>query len=249
MTNTVTNNVFSCRRLCLFMRLELVTNYKIILSFAAATASVLFLYCLAFPTRDVHENFHAAIFAFLLFVGGFWVSSLAFKDVHDEKKNYAFLTLPLSTFEKFLGKLLLTSFGYVAALAASYFILSAFVWVINLLLFKYTQPMFNLFTHEVLSYVRWYLVWQSVFLLGSIYFAKHALSKIILTSSLVIIVLIIVAFIFSALFVGPQAMFTFGWDDPVVRIVKAVFWLFVAPFCWLVTYLRLTEAEFCNRGI
>lgn len=245
MTNdtTNTNNVFSFKRLFLFMRLELATNYKIILSFTAATASVLFLYCLAFPIRTASEGFHSVIYSLLLFFGGFWVSSLSFKDVHDEKKNYAFLTLPLSNFEKFLGKLLLTSVVYVIALSVGYFVLSVLVFGINMLLFKYPQPIFNIFDHEILSYVKWYLVWQSVFLFGSIYFAKNALSKIILTISLVIIAFIIIAFIFSVLFVGPQAAFAMSWDDPIIRIVKMVFWLFLAPVCWLVTYLRLTEAE------
>lgn len=239
----IVNNVFSLRRLLLFMRLELVTNYKIISVFTATCASVLFLYCLAFPVRTVTENFHPVVCALLLFVGGFWISSLSFKDVHDEKKNHGFFTLPVSNLEKFLGKLLLTSIGYVIALSLCYVVLSVVVLGINLLLFKYPQPVFNPFDVGVIDYLRWYLVWQSMFLLGSIYFAKSALSKIVLTISLVLIVLVIFAFVFSALFVGSQATFTLTWNDPVIRIIKVVFGVLIAPFCWLVTYLRLTEAE------
>jgi len=237
------NDVFNLNRLLLFIRLDLAVNYKMILVFMAATASVLFLYCIALPVHSSAENFHVVMYSLVLFNGGFWVSSLAFKDVHDDKRNYLFLTLPVSNFEKFFGKLLLTSVGYVVVLSLFYFVLSVIVAGINALLFKYPQPFFNVLDPIVLSYIKWYLVWQSVFVLGSIYFAKHAMSKITLTASLVVIVFIIVAFLFSVLFVGPQAFFTFGWNDPLLRIIKTVFLIFVAPFCWLLTYLRLTETE------
>jgi hypothetical protein len=242
-TMTKTNNVFSLKRLLLFMRLELVANHKIIMVFTAATASVLFLYSLVFPIRTSTENFHEMAYLLLLFFGGFWISSLAFKDVHDDKKNYSFLTLPLSNFEKFFGKLLLTTVGYVVALSIGFSVLSLVVSGIGLLLFKHTQPLFNPFDYEILSSLCWYFVWQSLFLLGSIYFTKHVLSKIVLTASLIVIAFLGIGFIFSLLLIGADASITMSWDAPAIGIMKKVVWVFLAPVCWVITYLRLTEAE------
>ena len=58
----------------------------------------------------------------LLLLGGFFVISFAFHELHSPSKNVMFLTLPASSMEKFLGKFILTSIGFVAGTIAIFYI-------------------------------------------------------------------------------------------------------------------------------
>lgn len=255
-TMIVPNKVFAVKRAALLMRLDLCTNYKTIITFAAALASVLFLYFLASPGREAGGNFHPQLYAVLLFVGGFYITSLAFKDLHDDARSYAYLTLPCSNFEKFFNKLLVTSLGYVVALSAGYFLLSLVTNGIGWLLFNEHQTLFNPLATDALTYVRSYLVWQSLFLLGSAYFRKHVMSKIILTICCFTLILLGFISCSSSLFFSPSDMVALpylhlvngdthwvGFVGVLPHFVKVIFWICLAPFCWVVTYLRLTEME------
>lgn len=240
---------FNIQRFALLVKLDLATNYKTILTFTAATASLLFFYFLISPANNLTGNFHADLYSILLFVGGFWVSSLAFKELHDPEKNYIFLTLACSNLEKFLCKLLLTSLGYVLALSIGYFILSLIINVFNLLLLKQFQPLFNPLHQSILVHIYYYIILQSVFLLGSIYFKKHVMSKILLTISCFLIILFMFTTICARFFleldtfsISPFVNYE-HWFVLIPNFAKAIFWFYLAPLCWLVTYLRLTETE------
>lgn len=238
-----TNNIFSLKRLATLIKLDFATNYKTILTTTVAIASILFLYFLASPEHNLDNNFHAGPYAILLFAGGFWATSLAFKDMHDVGKNYILLTLPCSNLEKFLDKLLLTSVGYAVAVTAGFFLLSLIMNAITITLFHYRQPIFNPLQPNILLYVREYIAIQSLFLLGSIYFKNHAMSKIVLSIFCIIIIVAVFTSLISYLFLRPYDFINFHWFVSFSDIAKASFWLILAPFCWLITYLRLAETE------
>jgi len=231
------------------MRLDLQTSYRTILVFATSTASALLIYFLLAPLSTTATNFHPSLYLALLFIGGFWTTSLAFKELHDQERNYIFLTLPGSNLEKFVNKLLLTSVGYVVMISVGYFLLSLVISTISKLLFNHVQPLFSLCHHDVLLYVKIYVVWQAVFLLGSVYFKKHVLSKVILSISCLVIVLIATIFVMTHLFFDPMAFvdrpfFSYmRWYGLFPDLMNIIFWWLLAPFCWAITYLRLTETE------
>lgn len=241
--------MFNIRRFALLVKLDLAANYKTILTFASATASLLFFYFLISPVNNITGNFHTEIYNILLFIGGFWVSSLDFKELHDPEKNYIFLTLACSNLEKFLCKLLLTSLGYVLILSLGYFLLSVIISIFSLLILEQPQPLFNPSHQDILAHIYYYIILQSIFLLGSIYFKKHVMSKILLTISCLLIILFALMTICARFFLElntfsltPFANYE-HWFSVIPNFTKAIFWFYLAPLCWLVTYLRLTETE------
>lgn len=242
-------STFNIQRFALLIKLDLATNYKTILTFTTATTSLLFFYFLISPANNITGNFHTDLYNILLFVGGFWVSSLAFKELHDLKKNYIFLTMPCSSLEKFSCKLLLTSLGYVLALSIGYFILSVIINVFSLLILKQSQPLFNPLHPGILAHIYYYIILHSIFLLGSIYFKKNVMSKILLTISCLLILLFVLITIGARFFLVLNT-FSFTpfanyerWFGLIPNFAKAIFWFYLAPLCWLITYLRLTEEE------
>lgn len=234
---------FNLTRFGLLLKSDLFSNYRTILIFTASVASMLFLYSLIFSGGAMAGNFHPRIYLLLLFIGGFWTSSLAFKDLHDKQKNYVVLTLPCSNFEKFLSKLILTSVGYVCAITVGFYLLSLLVAGLDALLLHVGQSTFNPFRNGILYYIRDYLILQSVFLLGSIYFRKHSISKTILFLSCLAIVLVLFSLIVSVLFLGPHILVAIFMATKAPRMAKFVFLVLLAPVCWLIAYKRLCEIE------
>jgi hypothetical protein len=229
---------FNLKRFGLLIKNDLLVNKQIIFTSVATVAIVLFLYALIFANGVA--NFHPIAYLLLLFIGGFWTSSLAFKDLHDKQRNYIFLTLPCSNLEKFLSKLLLTSVGYVLCTLLGFYLLSLLVLAIDALLFHHGQAVFNPFRDNILFYLRDYIILQSVFFLGSVYFKSHAMTKTILALASLALIFILFTFLIVILFLGPYGlsllhMFT--------TIFKSIFWLLLAPCCWFIAYIRLREAQ------
>jgi hypothetical protein len=246
------NNIFNFSRFISLLKLEVVTHYKTILTFIATSSSILFLYCLFVSIHHMSNTFHLKLYAALLFIGGFWTTSLAFKELHAPERNYIFLTLPSSNCEKFLSKLLLTAPGYVLASLLGYFTLSVIVNGASLLILQTTQPIFNPFDRDIVTMLHYYFVLQSLFLLGSVYFKRHVMSKMILTISCFIIVALLLLAASAKLFLKYHIFTISGYEhwinldfdfDVLPNFIKAIFWFYLAPFCWLITYLRLTESE------
>ncbi len=69
------------------------------------------------PVGTVIGDGYFGFFQALLFLGGFIVTSLAFREVWQNGSGLAYLMLPGSLFEKFLVKLLMTSVGFAAGYA------------------------------------------------------------------------------------------------------------------------------------
>lgn len=230
---------FDLERFGLLIKHDFVINKNIIFTTAVTLAIVLFLYALIFGNYS--DNFHPAAYVLLLFIGGFWVSSLAFKDLHDKQKSYIFLTLPCSNFEKFFSKLLLTSAGYILATLLGFYLLSLLAAAVGLLLLKHGQPLFNPFHDDILLYIRDYIILQSVFLLGSIYFNGHAMTKTILSLACLALAFVLFTFLIVVLFLGPFGLLSL-WHV-FIGIFSSVFWLLLAPCCWFIAYIRLREVE------
>jgi hypothetical protein len=229
---------FDLKRFGLLIKHDLIINKSIIFTTALTLAIVLFLYALIFGNDSY--NFHPAAYVLLLFVGGFWISSLAFKDLHDKQKSYIFLTLPCSNFEKFFSKLLLTSAGYILVTLLGFYLLSLLMFVVDLLLLKHGQAFFNPFRDDILFYIRDYIILQSVFLLGSIYFKGHAMTKTILSLACLALIFVLFTFLVVILFLGPLGL---SLMHVFTGIFSSIFWLLLAPCCWFIAYIRVREIE------
>jgi hypothetical protein len=223
------------------------------------------------PVGAVSGEGYFGFFQNLLFLGGFIVTSLAFREVWQNGSGIAYLMLPGSLFEKFLVKLLMTSIGFAVGTLVFMSAAGAVSETLDRLLFGAGHGFFNPFTPAVLQAVVRYLVLQSFFLLGSIWFRKLAFVKTVLSIVVFGIALAIVATI--ALRVGLASHFALGpghgmrlggWAfdlngtglrelfSPGARgyqgamafktAAQALF-IALAPASWVAAYFKLGEAE------
>jgi hypothetical protein len=220
----------------------------------------------------VRGNGYFGFFQGLLFLGGFITTSLAFREVWQNGSGIAYLTLPGSVFEKFVVKLLATSVGYAAGTIVFMSAAAAVSEALDRLVFGVGHGFFNPFTPAALQAVVRYLVLQSFFLLGSIWFRKLAFVRTVLWIVLFGAALGIVALValriglsshlgsaggsgsmrfggwsFNLNGMGLQDLFrpgTRGYSGAMAfKIAAEALFIALAPASWVAAYFRLGEAE------
>jgi hypothetical protein len=263
-------HVFNPRRLFLLLRRDFAHGYRAVLTAMAAVGGVLLVLSFLSMLARAGGDFYTPFYVGLLFLGGFLFSSSVFKEMHQQGSGPFYLTLPGTTFEKLLSKLLVTSVGYAAAILIFMTGASALSELLNRAVFGAGHTWFNPFSGATLTSAAHYLVWQSLFLLGSVWFRKVVFLKIILAEVVVAIGLGITAAIilrlvfwgfFSAGHLRPEMMqmFSQGFGNFTVNgqvaeafnrgsqvfltIVRVLFWGALAPVCWVAAYFRLRETE------
>ena len=269
MHNTI-EGVFSPRRLYLLLRRDFAHGYRAVLTAMAAVGGILIFLSFLSMLGRTGGDFYTPFYIGLLFLGGFLFSSGAFKEMHQQGSGPFYLTLPGTTLEKLLSKLLVTSVGYAAAILVFMTGLSALSELLNRAVFASGHAWFNPFSPANLKSAAVYLVLQSLFLLGSVWFRKVVFLKIILAENIVVIGCAITAVIifrlvfwgfFSAGHLRPDViqMFSQGFGNVVVNgrvaesfnhgsqvfltILRVLFWGAFAPVCWVAAYFRLRETE------
>ncbi len=204
------NHYFNIARFSRLLMNDIRLHKKIILS---VTLTLMLFVC------------HFADYFFVLYVGGFILSSMAFSEYHDPKRAHSALTLPCSALEKVLSKWMLTSIGYALGLVILYFLLSI------VLHFGKSLERFDILQPALWMGIGKYILLQSVVFLGAISFKKYALIKTALTVSIFCAILFLIAINVSPLFLvslSGISLYYFSW---------------LAPVFWYVTYLKLTEYE------
>jgi hypothetical protein len=210
-------------------------------------------------------GFHQVLYVGVLYVGGIIVTGKIFKELHHNERGPAWLLLPASQLEKFLSRLLLSTVLYAVGTMILYFFFSVISEGVNGLLFGRHHNLFQPFDPMILKSVAYYVVLQSPFLAGAVYFRKHNLSKTILTLMAYSFVLLVVVMISTWLLFGSyiDGMFsTFEFLDRLPHVITAdftsnmgtikrvglwtgriIFWVIMAPLFWTVGYYRLRETE------
>ena len=172
------NKYFNFYRIYLLIKRQIQINLKTFWVSAGAITGILFMlyFLTSLESKDLNEFFQG-FYTFVLFLGGYIITSSVFKDMQSPERGYSYLLLPASTFEKFLSKLLLTTIGWIVSITVLYYIFSLFAGVFNVIIFKREFITFNPFNYEILRGIVIYIVTQSIFFLGAIYFKKNAFLK------------------------------------------------------------------------
>ncbi|EKE01445.1 MAG: hypothetical protein ACD_21C00132G0016 [uncultured bacterium] len=230
---------------------DILVRQSPLIAFALTVAAILFLFNLIAPLNIISINDNPLVYYFILFFGGLWMTGSAFKDVHDKKQAYFLLTLPCSNGEKFFSCWLITSIGYALSALVLYTVVYWLIAFVNVLVFRTPLILFKPIQPIVGRAILQYLVIQSIFFLGAIYFKKNQLLKTILTLVSISIVMAIFSALFSVAVFSPL-FFVQTWVIHDVSSVdfaslagwfKLLFWTLLAPFCLWVAYQRLTEYE------
>lgn len=224
-------------RLFKLIKIDIVTNKKSIFVTAALFAVVLAL----FP---FHVTGSLSAYSLLLYIGGFMVTSNAFSEMHSTQKAFQYLTLPCSNLERFLSKWLLTTIIYALALLIIFYLLSELSFFANAIFFHNMVSVFVL-SHFVLWVdIGKYIILQSLFLLGAAYFKKSSITKTALLIGCFLIFLAMLLFLFSwVVCPGCTHIALFDLVSQSLNGLSFIFWVVMAPFCWWMTYVRISECE------
>ena len=236
---------FSPTRVYLMVRNTLwLKRYKICLVSATVGTLVILIYGVA-ASRGSGGILHPVLYPLFLYGSGFIVSARAFQELDSIKTAGAWLMLPASTLEKFLSRLFLTSFGYVAGSMLVYFLVTLISKGINQVLFGFSQPLFNPFDPWIRFSAGLYLVLQSMFLAGAAYFRRFACVKTVLFLSLLSLTFLAGFLLMSKWILGQniQAVLSGDIQHLLLFSAKIGFWGILAPLCYVITYFRLREIE------
>lgn len=136
-------------------------------------------------------------------LGGLILTSMIFNEIHTSTKAFQFLTLPSTTLEKLSAAWFTSSIVYTVISMISIVVLSILIELIKGVNTGIWTPfhIFNPFTSDVFSAILSFLFYQSIFLLGAVYFKKNNFIKTFL---------VIVVFVLGIIFVLNIALLIFG---------------------------------------
>ncbi len=256
------NNIFDLKRFYLLFRKDLLQGYRSLIVTGAAVLGASFFILLVSTAGSGGSDSGFSLFVTLLWGGGLIFTSLIFKDAHSADRLHYWLMTPASRLEKFLEKLLLSTICYVLALIVVFFAASSLNILIYRIFFTYRPPLFNPFTREVWINVGHYMIVQSIFFLGALWFRKYNFIKTILTLSVLQMVLSIVLGAMGYLifltpiresFMGNSFYFTMAGQilgsrlltmNPVlINTFKILYFGVLAPFFWFLSWMRMKEVE------
>jgi hypothetical protein len=171
------SDTFSLKRFLRLVKADLALNTEWILPGAAVFFWVMTVgsFFKGFLTGDspVAPGFYLC----MMFLGGFFLTSLSFAELGDLRKTRAYLLLPCSAIEKYLSRYLLTSWFYVAASLLAY---SAFIFFAGALYSIIKAQPFSFsacFNPANVRYLFDYLLIHPVFLAGAVYFKRQTFLK------------------------------------------------------------------------
>jgi hypothetical protein len=187
-------------------------------------------------------------------LGGYVFSSSVFSELNSPQRSIHGLTLPVSKLERLVNGWSMSALVYPALAVIG----MLFISLITLLVHgqqSVSNIVLVIFSRSTLNLIGIYIITQSVFLFGAIYFRKHNFFKTVGSLILVQIVFQVIAVItLFALFgtTGPnfevgEATLSPGFEKFLTttffEIIKFVFYYILAPFFWLLTWFGIKERE------
>lgn len=251
------NTIFSINRLCMLLKRYFIENRQRELTFWGG-AILLFAW---FPFS---ENNQTSFFILLIFISGFIFAGRMFKIFNYTSGGMHYLLIPATHLEKLITAIILSTFYFVIMIVITFVIGRTLDTTIGNLYTGTHQPVYYELIQSTSKYSVYkqsgltlfnmfflFAAFQSVFLLGSIYFKGNAFGKTTLVIFIVSILLLIISNLLANLLLclcGPdhQLIFTsltihniFSANSIFQTIIMYAF----IPFFWLVSYFRLTEKQ------
>ncbi len=200
-----------------------------------------------------NDTFYGLVMPFF-FIGGYVFTSNIFSELRTSQRGYLYLTLPASTLEKLIVSWFITSVLYVAASIVVIFSINIILKSVVAIFSANQVPIINLFSPSVLIMFAVYIVTQSVFLLGAIYFRRVNFFKTLLSLFVIIIVIAMYTSLTARLIVFhnfqsihfdnnmPENWQNF-FENIFAPVINAMFWYCFAPFFLIVSYFSLKERQ------
>ena len=213
----------------------------------------------------MHEPTSVEMF---LYISGFIFAARMFKEFKYTPGGMHYLLIPTTQLEKLISSILLSTVYYFIMFVITYTLGTLLGTLISNLILGTQQPVgLELFQISSISTV-WennlvhhngfwniflsFALIQSIFMLGSLYFKRNALSRTFLTLIIFAVVLgLIEVFLLRITFgtyqlSGQSFKFTFDSGEnllPGFELAGNILKYLSIPFFWLVSYFRLTEKQ------
>ena len=240
------SNVFSVARAWHALRADLHQQSRAALVGACAGTAVLLIVNVFWPEN--WNPFHGMFFPVAL-IGGFLFTSTLFAELPDKPRAHAYLTLPISTLERWAVRVLMSTVGYAVVALLGYFLVSLLGAGIRVLILGKSALHF-VPQEGVWQAIRAYLVTSSLFLFGAVYFRRWNALKVILSLAGLFLGLALIAvgvawlvFFEFTVYFGPLLASAPGVVEAIELGGNIFFWGGMGPLFWFLTWLRLTETE------
>ncbi len=243
---------FEWTRFYSLLRLENRRNRKgILLTLAIILGFMYFIGLILSPVMDPAMSVfeHYSGYAFSLLIGGFVLSSLAFRDHGNPLKRYNYLMLPASSFEKFLSMWVLTSPGWILGYTLIYTLYTILANLTGRLLFDHLVFLpFNPLAVQALKFVNLYFILQGIFLAGASHFRGYPFPKTLLTLVLTGVGIglsawLITKGVYDEEFMSDPQIFSEMKIAGVWAFLQFLFQWVLAPLSWIIAYYGIKEQE------
>lgn len=255
-----TNKYLNFARLKSTLFSDLLSNiWKIVIA-SEALAGILLLFFIYVGIGKMEPKLYSTVYPAIIIITGLIVTSLSFSELYTGK-SYFYLSLPSSSFEKLLSKLIIISVLYLLGINFLLIIVSIAADGINYFLLGNQFPIYNPIHPNILNSELFYLIMLTLFLFGAVYFKKYNFLKTILLISIpTVFIIILPTVVYKLMFweyqeVGllklkpgysiapPSIEILMDTIPKIVDLISFLFYSVTAPFLLLLTYLRLRESE------
>lgn len=262
------NEHFSWYRLGLLIRNDFVSGYRLYLNaFAVLAIGMMINSVPGAGLGYMKEHFYYGWFTGLIIVWGSIHASLMFTELHDKKRNEAWLLLPASALEKTLARYLQGSVFFILHNLIFVTVAALLIEGFNMLVFGRNNGLFNPLNSRVWHDIGVFMMIQPIFFLGGAWFRRARWFKTVISVFLIALILSVFAgiaflILFSGYFDGngwtlPQNI-TLGGSglnehvamlfDGTVIFLKVLCFGIMPSFCWYVAWLRVRETQ-VSHGI
>ena len=259
-------NNFSTMRMALLFKRDLIIHRKTLVlwfsSILLISLTFAFLTQLLLPPIFLGNGRYRGIAEVIIALLAISVS-YSFYELDFAEKKIDYLLIPASTLEKYLGRLIVTSVGYLLIGSMIYFISLIFLGWIQTHAFSVWNEKALLQPGYLIRLVQIYLSVHSFFFFGSVYFKKNESGKILRTGFVIYGSFILLRWIISCMFsfhwpiMGPSESAIRSLDEnskmeyykllaATKSIVSVTFFYLMPVFLWGLGYLRLKEEEARN---
>lgn len=248
------SNIFDFNRFGLLVRKKFIdskssTIYEI-LGLAAVFAVI---FGLAATTGTISADTQKVVFIVGIIILGIIYADRAFAETKGKIKGMAYLATPASQLEKLLNAIFYTSVLFPIAYLLIFLVVDGLFYAgINATGLVNMQSFLVFDAGSMVDSFRPFLIIQSVYMLGSIWFGKRSLLKT--TLAIVLFYGLIFAVAGIIIRMNYELLKTFNdsstgvnihWDGNDIisgQWMKSALWL-LPPFFWTVTYFRLSEKQ------
>ena len=256
------NHTFNVNRFFLLLKKDLLQGYKtLLITIGAVTGATVFLLFIS-SSGEGGAKVHMGFFLPILWLGGLILTSMVFKEAHSIHTIHGWLMTPASRLEKFLQKLMFTTVLFILALLGAFFAATALNSLIYRLFLNRRPPLFNPFQSWVWINIGHYLIVQSMFFLGAVWFRKYNFVKTVLTLNILQAGMALFLGLAAGLvywtplreaahgnhqfFMEASHLLTMkfnGINPLLITVGKVIYFGCFAPVFWFVSWLRMKEIE------